>query len=89
MIKLFIVGVLLVLYLGEAVFQLMPLVKGKPYGSRRAYLCGIGIYSLTIIMVMFNLDLAVPIILGKAVVGLGKEGIGYLLLKELKEGYKI
>ena len=89
MIKIFIVGILLVLYLGEALFQLLPLIKGKPYGSRRAYLCGIGIYSLTIIMVISNLDLAVPIILGKAIVGLVKEGIGYWLLLRLKEGYKI
>jgi hypothetical protein len=70
----------------EAIFMLMPLFKGKPFASRRGCLVAAFKYlaTLAINVLMANYPMAVWML-----IGLFKETVGYILLRDLKEGYKI
>ena len=66
----------------EAIFQLMPLYKGKPYGSRRASLVAMFKYGATMIVniLMFNMPMTVWLL-----IGLIKETCSWIMLSKLKE----
>lgn len=72
----------------EAIFQLMPLFKGHPYGSRRASLVAMFKYGATMIVniLMWNLPMTVWLL-----IGLIKETCSWVMLSKLKEeeGIKI
>lgn len=74
------------LILFEAFFQLRPLIMGKPYASRRAYIVGILKYGGTLVP---NLLLGNWAMSAWLAIGLAKETVGYFLLADLKEGYKV
>jgi len=72
----------------ETIFQLMPLIKGHPYGSRRASLVGMFKYgaTMTINMLLGNLPMTTWLL-----IGLLKETCAWIMLKKIKleEGISI
>ena len=68
--------------IGEAIFQLMPLFKGKPYGSRRASLIAMGKYGATMVVNMLMANWAMSVWL---LIGLLKETCSWVMLSRLKE----
>jgi len=70
----------------EAIFQLYPLFKNKPYASRRGCLVGMIKYAATMTVNLFMGNFPMTIWLA---IGLIKEAIAYVKLLDLKEGYKV
>ena len=70
----------------EAFYMLAPLFHGKPYASRRGCLIAACKYGITLVLngLMGNFPM-----LAWMSIGLLKEVIGYIKLRDLKEGYKI
>lgn len=70
----------------EAFYMLAPLFKGKPFASRRGCLVAATKYFVTLIIngLMHNY----PMLVWMAI-GFIKETIGYIKLRDLKEGFKI